>query len=246
MSEFFIRRPIFAIAISLTMVLVGLVSLANLSTEQFPNITPPVVEVTATYPGADALTVNNSVATPLAQEVMGVSDMLYMQTTSAGDGTMTMQVTFGVGSSPDMDAIFTQNDVSAAVAQLPQATQQQGVVTRKSETGFLMVYALTSDGRYDDEFLSNYALINMQSRIEKIDGVGKVEIMGAGEYAMRVWIEPEKLHYYSLSLDEVVSALRVQSGIYSAGKFGGEPAAEDGVYTYTVTLPPQLSTAEEF
>ncbi len=246
MSEFFIRRPIFAIAISLAMVLVGLVSLANLSTEQFPNITPPVVEVTATYPGADALTVNNSVATPLAQEVMGVSDMLYMQTTSAGDGTMTMQVTFGVGSSPDMDAIFTQNDVSAAVAQLPQATQQQGVVTRKSETGFLMVYALTSDGRYDDEFLSNYALINMQSRIEKIDGVGKVEIMGAGEYAMRVWIEPEKLHYYSLSLDEVVSALRVQSGIYSAGKFGGEPAAEDVVYTYTVTLPPQLSTAEEF
>ena len=246
MSEFFIRRPIFAIALSVAMVIMGFVALSNLSTEQFPDITPPVVEVTATYPGADARTVNNSVATPLAQEVMGVSDMLYMQTTSAGDGSMTMQVTFGVGSSPDMDAIFTQNDVAAATAQLPEATQQQGVVTRKSDTGFLMVYALTSDGRYDDEFLSNYALINMQSRLEKIDGGGKVEIMGAGEYAMRVWIKPEKLHYYGLSLEDVMSALRTQSGIYPAGKFGAEPAAEDVVFTYTVTLPPQISSAEEF
>ena len=208
MGEFFIRRPVFAISIALAMTLMGVVALFNLSIEQYPNITPPVVQVSATYVGADAVTVNNSVATPLAQGVMGVSDMLYMQTTSASDGTMNMQVTFDIGSSPDMDAIFTQNNVAAATAQLPQAVTQQGVVTRKSDTGFLMVYALASDGRYDDEFLANYASINLENRIAKINGVGKVDIMGAGNYAMRIWIKPDRLHYYSLPLEQVVQAVR--------------------------------------
>ena len=233
-------------SLAIAMTLMGLVALSDLSIQQYPDITPPVVEVSATYVGADAETVNNSVAVPLAQEVMGVSDMLYMQTTSANDGTMTMQVTFDIGSSPDMDAIFTQNNVAAATSKLPEAVAQQGVVTRKSDTGFLMVYALASDGRYDDEFLSNYAYINLENRLAKIDGVGKVNIMGAGEYAMRIWIDPDKLHYYGLSLNEVLEAIRTQSGVYPAGKFGAEPAPADAVYTYTVTLPPQISTAEEF
>ncbi|MBO5860433.1 MAG: efflux RND transporter permease subunit, partial [Alistipes sp.] len=246
MGEFFIRRPVFAISMAVAMTLLGVVALFNLSVEQYPQITPPVVQVSATYVGADAMTVNNSVATPLAQGVMGVSDMLYMQTTSAGDGTMNMQVTFDIGSSPDMDAIFTQNNVASVTSQLPQAVVQQGVVTRKSDTGFLMVYALASDGRYDDEFLTNYALINLQDRLAKINGVGKVDIMGAGEYAMRIWLKPDRLHYYGLSLDEVLSAVREQSTLYPVGKFGAEPAAEDVVYTYTAILPPQISTAEEF
>ena len=246
MGEFFIRRPVFAISIALAMTLMGVVALFNLSIEQYPNITPPVVQVSATYVGADAVTVNNSVATPLAQGVMGVSDMLYMQTTSASDGTMNMQVTFDIGSSPDMDAIFTQNNVAAATAQLPQAVTQQGVVTRKSDTGFLMVYALASDGRYDDEFLANYASINLENRIAKINGVGKVDIMGAGNYAMRIWIKPDRLHYYSLPLEQVVQAVRTQSALYPAGKFGASPTADDVVYTYTAILPAQISTAEEF
>ncbi len=233
-------------SLAIAMTLMGVVAFTNLPIQQYPDITPPVVEVSATYVGADAETVNNSVAVPLAQEVMGVSDMLYMQTTSANDGTMTMQVTFDVGSSPDMDAIFTQNNVAAATAKLPEAVSEQGVVTRKSDTGFLAVYALASDGRYDDEFLANYAYINLENRLAKINGVGKVSIMGAGEYAMRIWIKPDRLHYYGLSLDEVLSAIRTQSGSYPAGKFGAEPAPEDAVYTYTVTLPPQISTAEEF
>ena len=246
MGEFFIKRPVFAISMAIAMTLMGVVALSDLSVQQFPDITPPVVQVSASYVGADAQTVNNSVAVPLAQEVMGVGDMLYMQTTSANDGTMSMQVTFDIGSSPDMDAIFTQNNVAAATAKLPQAVTEQGVVTRKSDTGFLMVYALASDGRYDDEFLSNYAYINLEDELAKINGVGKVSIMGAGEYAMRIWIKPDRLHYYGLSLDEVLSAIRTQSGIYPAGKFGAEPAPEDAVYTYTVTLPAQISTAEEF
>ena len=220
MGEFFIRRRVFAMALAIAMTIMGIVALLNLSIELYPNITPPVVQVSASYVGADAETVNNSVAVPLAQQVMGVSDMLYMETTSANDGTMNMQITFDVGSSPDMDAIFTQNNVSAATAKLPQAVVEQGVVTRKSDTGFLMVYALASDGRYDDEFLSNYAYINLENPLSKINGVGKVSIMGAGEYAMRIWIKPDMFHYYGLSLDEVLSAIRTQSGVYPAGKFG--------------------------
>ena len=246
MGKFFISRPIFAMSIAIAITLLGVISLFDLSIEQYPDITPPVVQVSASYEGADAETVNNAVATPIAQSVMGVSDMLYMETTSANDGSMNMQVTFDIGSSPDMDAIFTQNNVAAATAQLPESVARQGVVTRKSNTGFLMVYALTSDGRYDDEFLSNYAYINLENSIQKIDGVGKVSIMGAGEYAMRIWIKPDMLHYYGLSLAEVVDAIGTQSAIYPAGSFGAEPAPEGVAYTYTVTMPPQISSAEEF
>ncbi len=228
------------------MTLLGVVSLLNLAIEQYPDITPPVVQVSASYPGADAETVNNSVATPLAQGVMGVSDMLYLQTTSANDGTMNMQVTFQIGSSPDLDAIFTQNNVAAVTAQLPEAVAEQGVVTRKSQTGFLMVYTLSSDGRYDDEYLSNYASINLENRLLKINGVGNVTIMGAGEYAMRIWIKPDRLHYYGLDLNEVLSAVEVQSAIYPAGKLGAGPDNGNAAYTYTVVLPPQVATAEEF
>lgn len=244
--DYFISRPIFAISLAAGIVAVGVVSLAGLPIEQYPDITPPVVEVSATYNGADAETVNNAVATPIAEQVMGVSDMLYMTTTSAGDGTMNLQVTFEVGSDPDMDAVFTQNRVATASAQLPTAVTQQGVTTQKTMTGFLMVYALHSDGRYDGEFLSNYAYINLQNELLKINGVGKVEVMGAGEYAMRIWLKPDVLHYYGIPLEAITTAIDEQSSLYPAGKFGAEPAPDQTVYTYTVTLPPQLSTAEEF
>ena len=246
MERFFITRPIFAISLAIVIVLLGTVSVGELPVEQYPDITPPVVEVTASYAGADAETVNNAVATPLAQSVMGVSDMLYMQSTSANDGSMTLQVTFDIGSDPDMDAIFTQNNVASATAQLPAVVTQQGVVTRKTMTGFLMVYSLHSDGRYDDEYLSNYAYINLQNELLKIDGVGKISIMGAGEYAMRIWLRPDVLKYYGIPVSEVTAAVERQAGIYPAGQFGAEPAPEGTTYTYTVTLPPQIATAEEF
>ena len=246
MEKFFISRPIFAISLAIVIVLVGLISILNLPIEQYPDITPPVVEVSATYDGADAETVNNAVATPVAQSVMGVSDMLYLQTTSANDGSMVMQVTFDIGSDPDLDAIFTQNNVSSAAAQLPATVTKQGVTTRKTMTGFLLVFSLHSDGRYDDEFLSNYAYINLQNELLKIDGVGKVSIMGAGEYAMRIWLRPDVLKYYGIAVDEVTAAIEQQGGIYPAGQFGAEPAPDGVAYTYTVTMPPQISTAEEF
>ncbi len=246
MNRFFISRPIFSISLAVIIVFLGIISIFNLSIEQYPDITPPVVEVTASYNGADAQTVNNAVATPVAQSIMGVSDMLYMQATSANDGSMNLQVTFKVGSDPDMNAILTQNSVSSATSELPAAVTQQGVTTRKTQTGFLLVYALHSDGRYDGEFLSNYAYINLQNRLLKLNGVGKVSIMGAGEYAMRIWLRPDVLDYYDMSVDEVASAISVQAGIYPAGQFGAEPAPEGTQFTYTVTMPPQISSAEEF
>lgn len=246
MEKFFVSRPIFAISLAIVIVLVGTISITQLPIEQYPDITPPVVEVSATYDGADAETVNNAVATPVAQAVMGVSDMLYMQATSANDGSMTLQVTFDIGSDPDLDAIFTQNNVSSATAELPATVTRQGVTTRKTMTGFLMVYSLHSDGRYDGEFLSNYAYINLQNELLKIDGVGKVSIMGAGEYAMRIWLRPDVLKYYGIAVDEVTAAIEKQGGIYPAGQFGAEPAPDGISYTYTVTMPPQISTAGEF
>ena len=246
MEKFFVSRPIFAISLAIVIVLVGLISIMGLPIEQYPDITPPVVEVSATYDGADAETVNNAVATPVAQAVMGVSDMLYMQATSANDGSMVLQVTFDIGSDPDLDAIFTQNNVASATAELPATVTRQGVTTRKTMTGFLMVYSLHSDGRYDGEFLSNYAYINLQNELLKIDGVGKVSIMGAGEYAMRVWLRPDVLKYYGIAVGEVTAAIEKQGGIYPAGQFGAEPAPDGVAYTYTVTMPPQISTAAEF
>ena len=246
MNNFFIRRPIFAISLSVIIVLLGIISLGRLAIEQYPDITPPVVEVTATYEGADAETVNNAVATPIAESVMGVSDMLYMQSTSANDGSMTLQVTFDIESDADLDAIFTQNRVATAMAKLPSSVTEQGVVTRKTQTGFLLVYALYSDGRYDESFLSNYAYINLENELLKIDGIGKVDIMGAGEYAMRVWLRPDLLAYYNISVNEILSAIATEAGIYPAGEFGAEPTPDTTQFTYTVTMPRQISSAEEF
>ncbi len=246
MEKFFISRPIFAISLAIALVLLGLSSIVRLPVEQYPDITPPVIEVSASYVGADAETVDNAVATPVGQAIMGVSDMLYMQSTSANDGSMTVQVTFDIASDPDLDAIFTQNNVATATPQLPEAVTRQGVTTRKTMSGFLLVYALHSDGRFDDEFLSNYAYINLQDELLKINGVGKVDIMGAGEYAMRIWLRPDVLKYYGIPVSEIVQSINQQASIYPAGKFGAEPAPDGTTYTYTVTLPPQLATAEQF
>ncbi len=233
-------------ALAIGMVLLGAIAIGQLPIEQYPDITPPVVEVSAAYQGADAQTVDNAVATPIAQSIMGVSDMLYMQATSANDGSMNLQVTFDIGSDPDLDAIFTQNNVAVSQAQLPASVVQQGVTTRKSMTGFLIVYSLHSDGRYDGDFLANYAYINIENELLKIDGVGKVNIMGAGEYAMRIWLHPDRMEYYGISLDEVTAAVRAQGGIFPAGQFGAEPSDARVAFTYTVTMPPQIEDADQF
>lgn len=246
MKNIFLRRPIMAIVIAIVIVTLGVISLRTLPIEQYPDITPPVVEVTASYQGADAMTVDESVATPIAQSVMGVEDMLYMQSTSANDGTMSLAVTFDIGSDPDMNTVFTQNRVQSATAMLPTVVRQQGVSTQKTMNSFLMVIALYSDGRYDGNFLSNYAILNIRNELLKINGVGKVSVMGAGEYSMRVWIEPDRLHYLGISTDQIVQAIESQSGIFPVGKLGASPAPVGTEFTYSVVLPPAISTPQEY
>ena len=183
MGNIFVRRPIFAMVIAIMIVVLGLIAIRSMPIEQYPDITPPVVEVSAEYLGADALTIEQSVATPLEESVNGVSDMIYMQSTNSNNGSMSLQVSFAVGTDPDMNTIFTQNRVSSATPMLPQVVIKQGVTTEKTMSSFIQVLSLYSDGRYDENFLGNYAILHIKDRLARINGVGSVQVMGGGAYA---------------------------------------------------------------
>ena len=232
--------------IAITIVVLGLIAIKSMPIEQYPDITPPVVEVTAQYQGADALTVEQSVATPIEESVNGVSDMIYMQSTNSNDGSMSLQVSFGVGSNPDMSTVFTQNRVSSATPMLPQPVIQQGVTTQKTMTSFIMVLSLFSDGRYDENFLANYAIINMKDPISRINGVGSVQVLGGGPYAMRIWVKPDKMDYLGITVGDISAAIGQQSQVVPGGQLGAEPNDGSPEFTYTVRMPGQYSTAEEF
>ena len=194
MGDFFVRRPIVAMVIAIFMIIVGVVSLGGLPTEQYPNITPPIVEVRATYTGANAVSVEQSVATPLEQQINGVDNMIYMKSINANDGTMTIQVSFDVGTDPDMNTVFTQNRVAAATAKLPEEVKRLGVTTEKSMPNILMLISLTADDpRFDQQFLGNYSLINIKDILARIKGIGRVNVLGASDYSMRIWIKPDRL-----------------------------------------------------
>ncbi|MCG6973614.1 MAG: multidrug efflux RND transporter permease subunit [Desulfobacterales bacterium] len=247
MGNFFVRRPIVAMVIAIFMVIVGVVFLKGLPTEQYPNITPPVVEVRATYTGANAVSVEQSVATPLEQQINGVDNMIYMKSINANDGTMTIQVSFEIGTDPDTNTVFTQNRVAAATAKLPEEVKRLGVTTEKSLPNILMLVALTSeDGRYDQNFLGNYALINIKDILARIKGIGRVNVLGASDYSMRIWIEPDRLAHLGITVPEIVNAIREQSVVVPGGKFGAEPAPPGTEFTYTVRLPERLQSEKEF
>jgi hydrophobe/amphiphile efflux-1 (HAE1) family protein len=247
MGDFFVRRPIVAMVIAIFMIIVGVVSLGGLPTEQYPNITPPIVEVRATYTGANAVSVEQSVATPLEQQINGVDNMIYMKSINANDGTMTVQVSFDVGTDPDMNTVFTQNRVAAATAKLPEEVKRLGVTTEKSMPNILMLISLTADDpRFDQQFLGNYSLINIKDILARIKGIGRVNVLGASDYSMRIWIKPDRLAHLGISVPEIVDAIRAQSVVVPGGKFGAEPAPPGTEFTYTVRLPDRLQNAEEF
>ena len=246
MGNFFVRRPIVAMVIAIITVIVGGLSMLSLPMEQYPDITPPMVEVRAAYTGANALNVEQSVATPLEQQINGVDNMIYMKSTNANDGSMSIQISFEVGTDPDMNTVFGQNRVSAATAKLPEEVKRLGVTTNKSMSSIVLALAVYSDGRYDQEFLGNYSLINIQDILARIKGVGRVNVLGASDYSMRIWVKPDRLAQLGMTVPEIMNAIREQNIIVPGGKFGAEPAPAGTEFTYTVTLPDRLVSEKEF
>jgi HAE1 family hydrophobic/amphiphilic exporter-1 len=247
MSRFFIGRPIVAIVIAIITVLAGLVAMQALPIAQFPEIIPPQISVTATYSGADALTIEQAVATPLEQQTNGVENMLYMQSTNSNDGTMQLTVTFDVATDPNIDQVNVQNRIAQAAPNLPPDVNTFGLTLRKA-TGFPMIIVSLSSPKntYDALFLANYANINIIDALYRVPGVGDVRIFGAGDYAMRVWVKPDLLAKLGLTVPDLVRAIQQQSTVNPAGQIGAQPAPRGQEMTYTVRAQGRLQTAEEF
>jgi HAE1 family hydrophobic/amphiphilic exporter-1 len=246
-SKFFIGRPIVAMVIAILMVIGGTVSLLSLPTAQFPNIVPPEILVQATYPGADAKTLEQAVATPLEQQMNGVDHMNYMQSTSANNGVMQLTVDFDVTTNPDNDQILSQLRVSQAESQLPAQVNVAGLTVQKSLTSPLMLLSISSPkSTYDGTFLANFAYINLVDDITRVQGVSRVQVFGAGQYALRVWVRPDQLAKLGVTVTQITNALQTQNTVNPSGQIGAEPVPGGQQFTYTVQTQGRLVTAEQF
>ena len=224
MAKFFINRPIVAMVISILMVIVGLVAMSGLPIAQFPNIVPPEIQVKTTYTGADALTVEQSVATPIEQQMSGVDNMNYMYSLNANNGQMTLHVNFDVKTDPNTDQILAQMRQSQAESQLPSDVRNYGVTVQKSTSAPLIMFALYSpNGTYDSIFLANYSYININDQMTRVQGIASVTIFGAGQYAMRFWVKPDQLAKLNITIPEIINAIQTQNTVNPAGQIGGEP-----------------------
>jgi HAE1 family hydrophobic/amphiphilic exporter-1 len=246
-SRFFIEHPIFANVIAVITMIIGGVALYVLPVEQYPAITPPTVQVSTIYPGASARVVSDTVAAPIEQEVNGVENMLYMSSTSASNGSYSLTVTFEVGTDLDTAQVLVQNRVSSVLPKLPEEVQRQGVLTKKQSTSILLVVNLFSPGgSHDSLFLSNYATLRVRDVLSRIYGVGDVRVSGAGDYGMRIWLDPEKLKARRLTTQDVLASIREQNVQVAAGQVGQPPAPSDQPFQYTVTTLGRLSDPEQF
>jgi multidrug efflux pump len=246
-SHFFIDRPIFAMVLSLVILLAGGLALLTLPMSQYPDIVPPTVEVTARYPGADPKVIADTVATPIEQEVNGVQDMLYMSSQSTNDGTMTLTVTFKLGTNLDIAQVLVQNRVATAEPRLPDQVRSLGVTTKKKSPSMMMVVNLISpDNTYDQTYISNYAFLQIRDVLNRIEGVGDVVVLGAREYSMRVWLDPDKMWARQLTTDDVAKAIQAQNVQVAAGRLGSEPAPPGTNLELSVNTEGRLITPEQF
>lgn len=247
-SRFFIERPIFAIVIAVAMVLAGALTFSSLPIAQYPDITPPTVMVSASYPGADAQTVAETVGVPIEQQVNGVEGMMYMSSSSGSDGSYSLTVTFEEGTDLDIATVKVQNRISQAEATLPTSVKQQGVSVSSRSSNQILFIALQSDDpeRYDALYLTNYANLNLTDQLARVDGVGDVEAFGGGQYSMRIWLDPAKMRERNITPADVESAIESQNIEVSAGSVGAQPAPEGEAFTYTLTAQGRLTDADQF
>ena len=247
MARFFINRPIVAIVIAIVMVIVGVVALLGLPISQYPNIVPPEIFINTTYVGADAQTVEQSVATPIEQEMSGVDNMNYMYSLNANNGELKMYVNFDVKTDPNIDQVLTQMRESQAEAKLPADVRNYGVTVKKSTAAPLMVVDLISpNGTYDATFLANYAYINLNDQMTRVPGIASVTVFGAGQYAMRFWVRPDQLAKLNITIPEIVDAIQKQNTVNPSGQVGAEPAPTGQEYTYAIRSQGRLENPEEF
>ncbi len=247
MSKFFINRPIVAMVISIFMVILGLVAMSGLPIAQFPNIVPPAIQVNAVYTGADAVTVEQSVATPIEQQMSGVDDLEYMYSVNGNDGSMTLYNYFELGTDANTDQILAQMRQNQAASQLPADVTSYGVTVAKSTSSPLLLFALSSPGgTYDNIFLANYSFININDQMTRIKGIASVSVFGGGQYAMRIWVRPDLLAKLNITIPEIINAVKTQNTVNPAGQVGSEPVPEGQEYTYTVRAQGRLQSEEEF
>jgi HAE1 family hydrophobic/amphiphilic exporter-1 len=242
-SKFFIEHPVLANVLAIVLVLIGAICVFRLPVAQYPNIVPPTISVTTRYPGASAQTVIDTVALPIELQVNGVPGMIYMESTSAYDGTYSLTVSFDIGSDPNLDQVLVQNRVQNAMAQLPQSVQTQGVSIRAKSSSILEIVTLDSpDGKYNGLYLWNYASINLINELARLPGVGYVNVFGTGAYSMRLWLDPNKLYSFGLQPSDVINVVKQQSQEVTAGQVGMPPAPKDQAFQYTVVLPQSRMT----
>lgn len=246
-ANFFIHRPIFATVLAIILTLIGIVSMRVLPIEQYPSVVPPTVSVTAIFPGADAETVAQTVAAPLAEAINGVENMLYMNSTSADNGIMSLSVAFDIGTDGDINTINVNNRVQGALSQLPEQVQAQGVTVELRSSSILMLVALISpEDDYDSVYMQNYATLNILDELRQVPGVGEAEVLGGGEFAMRIWLDPHKLAQFDLTPTEVAAAIRTQNTEVPAGSLASTPQTHPRAFTYTITAGGRLSSVDDF